>query len=180
MGFAYGIIITKRHQDGADIISNIGNRKMTNLVNFTADQLSILIESRSNHDADKRKLEACEKDFIRQGLRIWTGDNESAKSDAECLLVTYWNASAEIGRTASVRNMFSKIAKADFEHVFNGDGINVQDNRLAIAKSRKIEKSPLEMLAAELIKMSKDGMPTDAQSRLCAIFAQSVKASEQA
>ena len=153
--------------------------KNSNLVNFTADQLSILIESRASHDRDKRKLEACEKDFIRQGLRIWTGTDDDARKDAEALLVAYWNASAEIGRTASVRNQFSKVAKADFEHVFNGDGVNVTDNRLAIAKARKIEKSPLEQLAAELVKMSKDGMPTEAQTRLCNIFAQSVKASEQ-
>ncbi|MDG1950156.1 MAG: hypothetical protein P8J32_05090 [bacterium] len=151
---------------------------MSNLVNFNADQLSILIESRASHDADKRKLEACEKDFIRQGLRIFTGDSETARRDAETLLVAYWNASAEIGRTASVRNQFSKVAKADFEHVFNGDGVNVTDNKITIAKARKIEKSPLELLAAELVKMSKDGMPTDAQTRLCNIFAQSVQASE--
>jgi hypothetical protein len=147
---------------------------MTSLANFTLDQITILIDAREGHDQNTRKLEACEKDFIRQGLALWTSADESKRQSAEALLVTFWNESEKIGRKASVRNQFSKVAKKDYEHIFNGAGVNVENNKLAIAKKREIKKTPLEELAAELLKMSKDGMPEAEQARLATLFAKTV------
>ena len=132
---------------------------MTNLVPFTEAQASILIESRETHDANTRKLAACERDFIRQGLGLLTVPEK--RENAERILVLYWQGRvAADGKDASVRALFNQMGKEVYEY-----GVAVQGDKVVQVASRNRESCPLKALADEIKSLGK-GMSADEKAKL--------------
>ena len=136
----------------------------TLLANFDRETGFALIDAIRKVNQDTRKVSAAEQEFLRKGLRAWT--QEKTRQDAEAILVEYWNnsiAEDEDGpaRTeAQIRVAFHRASESIHEAT-NGRAVIVQDDRLALAKTRK-RATPFEK-AVKTIK--KDKTLTDAQTK---------------
>jgi len=139
----------------------------TLLANFDRETGFELIDAIRKVNQDSRKVSAAEQEFLRKGLAAWT--NEKTSRDAEAILVEYWNnsiADSEEGpaRTeAQIRAAFHRASESIHEAT-NGRAVIVQDDRLALAKTRK-RATPFEK-AVKTIK--KDKTLTDAQTKAIA------------
>ena len=137
------------------------------LANFDRETGFELIDAIRKVNQDSRKVSAAEQEFLRKGLAAWT--NEKTSRDAEAILVEYWNNSiAEDddgpARTeAQIRVAFHRASESIHEAT-NGRAVIVQDDRLALAKTRK-RATPFEK-AVKTVK--KDKTLTDEQTKAIA------------
>lgn len=128
------------------------------LVQFTKDQADILVESRASHDANTRKLAACESDYIRQGINLYLSDDKNKSRTAEALLVYYWQERVKTdGKDAPIRALFSQVSK-EYHDLTDGRAIKVEDNKLTLAAKRNTKKHPLKEAVKEI-----DGSLSDEQ-----------------